>query len=266
MNLNPVAVPAFLLTIPLFWVGMTLQRRTPSRVLRFLFLLVGMVIAVPGFLLVAYYTHLFDSAGWFYAFRTTRYSEIGVCGIGWIAGSFYSWLDPETRGGKLFWPAALFAFVSAPFIKPVLDPIDLDKLQDRCPAGVCLQTTYSTCGPASSASLLQAFGQNASEKQLARECFTSKGGTEIWYLAQAFRKRGFQTNFVLQTPDHISPPSPAIAGVILRGGQGHFIALLNEDARQITVVDPLKGKFIATPEGLTARYHFSGLFLVVRHS
>src|SRR5260370_33026524 len=70
----------------------------------------------------------------------------------------------------------------------------------------CLQTTYSTCGPASSASLLQAFGQDASEQQLARESFTSKGGTEIWYLARAFRRRGFRTNFVIQSPDHIFPP------------------------------------------------------------
>src|SRR5260370_33026525 len=120
MNLNPMAVAAILLTVPLFWVGMTLQRKTQSRLLRFLFVLVGIVIAVPGFLLVVYYTHLFDSARWFYAFRTSRFSEISVCGLGWIAGSFYSWLDPKTLGGKLFWPAALFAFVSVPFIKPVV--------------------------------------------------------------------------------------------------------------------------------------------------
>ena len=206
MNLNPAAVPAILLAAPLFWLGMTLQRRTQSRVLRLLVVLIGAVIAVPGFLLVAYYTHLFDSAGWFYAFRMTRFSEISMCGLGWITGFVYSWIDPETLGGKLFWPAALFALVSVPFIKPVLDPIDLDKLQDRCPGGVCLQTTYSTCGPASSASLLQTFGQDASEQQLARESFTSKGGTEIWYLARAFRRRGFRTNFVIQSPDHIFPP------------------------------------------------------------
>jgi len=115
MNLNPAAVLAILLTIPFFWVGMTLQRRTQSRVLRLVFVLLGIVVAVPGFLLVAYYTHLFASARWFYAFRTTRYSEIRVCGLGWIAGSFYAGLDPETLGGKLFWPAALFAFVSVPF-------------------------------------------------------------------------------------------------------------------------------------------------------
>jgi len=95
---------------------MTLQRKTQSRLLRFLFVLVGIVIAVPGFLLVVYYPHLFDSARWFYAFRTSRFSEISVGGFGWIAGAFYSWLDPETLGGKLFWPAALFAFVSFRFI------------------------------------------------------------------------------------------------------------------------------------------------------
>jgi hypothetical protein len=264
MNLNPAAVPAILLTIPLFWVGMTLQRRTQSGVLRSLFLVIGIVIAAPGFLLVTYYTHLFDNAGWFYTFRTLRFSEISLCGLGWIAGFLYSWLDPETMGGKVLGPAALLALVSVPFIKPVLDPIDLDRLQDRCPGGVCLQTTYSTCGPASSASLLEAFGQDASEQQLARESFTSKGGTEIWYLARAFQRRGFRADFVVQSPDHVSPPNPSIAGVVLRGGQGHFIALVSENAGQITFVDPLKGKFVVTPDELRARYHFSGLFLVAR--
>ena len=264
MNLNPVAIPAILLTVPLFWAGTASQRRTQFRVVRSLFLLVGIVTAIPGFLLVAYYTHFFDGAGWFYSFRTPRFTEISVCGLGWIAGWFYSRLDPETLGGKVSCLAALFVFVSIPFIKPVLDPIDLNKPQNRCPGGVCLQTTYSTCGPASAASLLKAFGQDASEQQLARESFTSKGGTEVWYLARAFRRRGFRTNFVIQSADHFSPPSPSIAGVILRGGQGHFIALVSEDAGQLTVVDPLKGKFVVAPDELRARYHFSGLFLVVR--
>src|SRR5260370_36009478 len=121
MNLNPMAVAAILLTVPRFWVGMTLQRKTQSRLLRFLFVLVGIVIAVPCFLLVVYYTHLFDSARWFYTFRTSRFSEISVCGFAGITGSFSSWLDPWTLSGKLFCPAALSACVSGHVINLVLD-------------------------------------------------------------------------------------------------------------------------------------------------
>jgi hypothetical protein len=55
-----------------------------------------------------------------------------------------------------------------------------------------------------------------------------------------------------------------MTGVVLRGGQGHFIALLNDEAGRITVVDPLKGKFVVTSEQVKAKYRFSGLFLVVR--
>jgi len=32
----------------------------------------------------------------------------------------------------------------------------------------------------------------------------------------------------------------------------------------MTVVDPLKGKFVVTSEQIKAKYRFSGLFLVVR--
>jgi hypothetical protein len=263
MNFNLAAMPALLLTALLFWAGTSSRRRLISPAARWFLLIAALMIALPGSLMVLYYTHLLDNAKWFYDFRTLRYSEISICGLGFVTGFLYSWAEPESFGEKLVWLVGLFVVVCIPFIKPILDPIALDKLQDHCPDRVCRQTTFSTCGPASSASLLLALGQQASEKEIARDSLTSKGGTEIWYLARAFRRRGFKTHFALQPSNQISPPSHSIAGVLLRGGQGHFIAILSNNGDSVDIVDPMKGRFTVSTGALNGLYHFTGFFMTV---
>jgi ABC-type bacteriocin/lantibiotic exporter with double-glycine peptidase domain len=175
-------------------------------------------------------------------------------------------IRPEGTGEKVIWPIALFVVISLPFIKPILDPINLDSLRTSCPDKVCLQTTYSTCGPSSAASILLSLGQDASEQSLAREALTSKGGTELWYLARALKRRGFKTKYVVRSSSPQEFPAPAVAGVVLTGGTGQFIALVSRSGDQITVVDPLKGKFSLSNVELNSRYHFSGVFLFISSS
>jgi hypothetical protein len=226
--------------------------------------LLAFVAAVPAFLFALYYTHLFDNAAWFYRFRAVPYTELLVGGSGLLAGILHYRFAPETLGEKLVIPAALAALLAVPFVKPLLDPIDLNRLRDRCEGEVCMQSTFSTCGPSSAATLLKAFGQTASEKQLARECFTSRGGTEIWYVARAFERRGFHTSVVIQPLERLSPPSPAIAGVVLRGGAGHFIAIMSQTADEVTIGDPMKGKLVVKKSDLKSYYDFTGFFLVIQ--
>src|SRR5262249_16479292 len=199
----------------------------------------------------------------FYNFRILPFTEIMGSGLGLILGILYSWFQPEALGGKLTAPAALLALVSVPFIKPILAPIDLTRLQDRCDGEVCMQSTFSTCGPSSAATILKLFGQNASERQLAAESFTYRGGTEIWYLARVFRQRGLDTHVVQRSLDSTWLPSPAIAGVVLPGGAGHFIAVLRDTPDEMTIGDPLKGKVVIKKAELKNYYHFTGLFLLV---
>jgi predicted double-glycine peptidase len=130
----------------------------------------------------------------------------------------------------------------------------------------------STCGPASAATLLNVLGHPASEQELARESFTSRGGTENWYLARALRRRGLDVAFELRpTVDGVLPsvipddiPSLAIAGVLLPGRAGHFIAILGSDGDSVTFADPIDGKHTMTRAQLLERYHFTGFFMVVR--
>jgi predicted double-glycine peptidase len=262
MRLIPVVLVTVLGAAVLFCLGSNLAKKARTRQSRALLLLAGLVLAVPGLLFALYNTHLLDGWSWFYTFRVLPFTDFLPGGIGLLAGVLHSWFEPETRGEKIVVPAALAIAVLIPFAKPLLDPMELDRLHDHCDGEVCMQSTFSTCGPSSAATLLKAFGQIASEKQLAREGLTSRGGTEIWFIARAFERQGFRTQILIQSPDHLSPPSHAIAGVVLPGRSGHFVAILSETSDEVTIGDPLKGKLVVKRADLKDYYHFTGFFLV----
>jgi Peptidase C39 family len=266
MQFNPMAVPTVLGSLALFWLGRFVGGQVVSRTGRLWAALVGSALAIPGLLFVFYYLHIFDNAVWFYSFRALPYSELSACGLGFVAGILNSWFQPQTLGEKSLCPGVLLLFTLIPFIKPVLTPIDIDHLQDRFENGVVLQSTFSTCGPASAATILRNLGQAVSEKELARESFTSRGGTENWYLARALRRRGFDVAFQVQPANNGSIPITAIAGVVLRGGAGHFIAILSDSGGQVTIADPLNGKHVITKADLTTYYNFTGFFMVIQPS
>lgn len=74
---------------------------------------------------------------------------------------------------------------------------------------------------------------------------------------------GSETKVVIAPPGDSEMPSPAIAGVLLPGHAGHFIAVLNNDGTQMTIADPLKGKLVLSKKELSHYYHFTGFFLIL---
>src|SRR5579863_1350408 len=130
MQLNASALPTILCSAFLFYLGSFLGKHAVSRVNRGWLLLAGVVLALPGLLFVLYYAHLFDNAALFYSFRALPFTELLGGGIGLLAGTLNSWFDPETLGEKLVAPATLLLLVLIPFVKPLLDPIDLSHLRD----------------------------------------------------------------------------------------------------------------------------------------
>ena len=265
MRVNPLLLPTAVGAALLFWLGLILRKKFPTGRARFVLWAAAVGLACPGVLYVLYYTHMFDDAAWFYNLRTVRYTELLACGLGLATGVFHAGWEPESFGEKLVAPAALFVLVLVPFVKPLLDPLDQSQLKDQYRGEVCLQSTFSTCGPASAATLLRSFGRSATERELAKESFTSRGGTEIWYLARALRKRGIETRVEIQPPANVIVPSPALAGVVLPGNAGHFIAIVNSDGQRVTVADPLKGEFVVAKDDLPKSYRFTGFFLVLRN-
>jgi predicted double-glycine peptidase len=263
VHANLLVVPAVIGSAMFFWLGLILERNMKSRSVRIALVLLALALACPGLLFALYYTHLFDGAAWFYNLRTARFTELLACGMGLAAGMLHGWWQPESFGESVTVPSGLLVFVLVPFIKPILDPLDMNQLKDRFQGEVCLQSTFSTCGPASAVTLLRSFGDDVTEKELATESLTSRGGTEIWYLARALRRRGMATKIVIQSPEDSAIPSPAIAGVLLPGHAGHFIAVLNNDGTQVTIADPLKGKLVLSKIELAHSYYFTGFFLVL---
>jgi len=247
----------------LFGLGVLAERKLVSRAGRICALSIGFLVAVPGLLFVLYYTHLFDGATWFYEFRAMRGSELAACGLGFVAGFIHSSLQPSSLGERLAAPAILLALLLVPYSKPWLGPLDLARLNNRCDGEVCMQSTLSTCGPASAATILNSMGAKTSERELAMECHTYQGGTESWYLARAIRRRAFEARIRIEPENPRSLPSPAIAGVVLRGGAGHFIAVLSQTPDRVVIADPMKGKLVIDRADLRRAYHFTGFFLVV---
>ena len=246
-----------------FAVGYLWESRLTLRAARLLLKFLAVLLAIPAFLYAVYYLHILDSAVWFYNLRALPHSELLASGAGFLAGICQANWHAEGTSQKFMIPLGLFLVLVAPFLKQVLDPLDYTSLRNDCPGDVCLQSTPSTCGPSSAATILRSFGDPASERELAAAARTSHGGTEIWYLARALRRRGYRTEVVIQRGATPLPHLPAIAGVVLPGGGGHFIAILSQDEHNVVLADPLRGKSSVAQLELSATYHFTGFFLTI---
>ena len=130
--------------------------------------------------------------------------------------------------------------------------------------GVCLQSSESSCGPASAATLLRLAGVMASEQDIARESFTTRRGTENWYLIRTMRRLGLQVDYRIQTADVNALPYPAIVGVRMNGviGPGHFIVVLGKSGDKYIMGDPMRGREEVEPKELLHRYYFTGFSMV----
>ncbi len=225
---------------------------------------VAVMLALPGLLFTLYYLHWFDNAIWFYRFRAWPGMEFTACGLGFAAGLTASLF----KGKKYFsWPFVLILlciWLGVPYLKPLIASISAKRWNDLWRDDVCLQSTPSSCGAASAASILRKFGVEATERQIARECFTSRSGTENWYLARMFRKRGFRIDYRI---DHGFPADlqlPAIAGVLVGGGRGHFIAILEKDGENYVTGDPLVGRQVFPASEIQKAFNFTGFFMEIR--
>jgi hypothetical protein len=264
LQMDPLFWPTLLLTGILFLVGEHLSSRSASAWPA----VVGILIAIPAVVFAAYYTKIFGEAMWLYWFRSLPFTELTGAGIGFIAG----WLQGRRRNSPR-WSRKMSGFlipfltmicVAAPYLKQMFLRPDWSRFQNRWINNVCVQSSESSCGPASAATLLRYFGKTATEMEIARESFTSRRGTENWYLIRALRHRGLAASYAVVAPgaDHLL--FPAIAGVKLNqaDGSGHFIALLGKTGDNYIVGDPLMGREELPIEKMNDRYTFTGFYLI----
>lgn len=253
-----------LLCAALALVGFALaHRRTQawsrSRLLRWL--AVGALASLPALYNAAHYLHLFPETVWFYEARSWRGIEVLAIPVGPTAGLLASLLPRRMLVAPLL---ACVGVTWGPFLKPILAPARASGPSGTWTGDVCIQSTFSTCGPASAATILRTFGLSRTETEIARAAQTYAGGTEAWYLARYIRAQGLLARFTLREagfPTEVHPP--AILGVTL-DGRGHFIPLLGREGDAFLIGDPMIGPERMTRAQLESRYGFTGFALEIR--
>lgn len=223
-------------------------------------LAVGSLASSPALYHAAHYLHVFPETAWFYEARSWRGVELLVVAVGPTAGLLAALLP---RRLLLLPLLACVGVTWGPFLKPILAPVRASGPSDTWTHGVSIQSTFSTCGPAATATILRRFGLSRTETEIARAAHTYAGGTEAWYLARYLRAQGLRARFTLREagfPTEMTPP--AILGVTL-DGRGHFIPLLGRDGDAYLIGDPMIGPELMTRAQLEARYGFTGFVLEV---
>jgi Peptidase C39 family len=205
-------IPTLLLALILFGIGALLASKLESRLSFWLLTIVGVLTSVPAVVFAIYYLRVFNEPLWLYGFRSWPCSELAASGAGFLAGLLHGRYSSKQRfrriAGRWFFPGTLILGLLVPYAKPILRPPRWGEFQDRWSEGVCLQTSESSCGPACAATLLRQLGKPATEKELARASYTSRSGTENWYLARTLRQRGIQVRFCVNRDPKDPLPIP----------------------------------------------------------
>lgn len=217
-------------------------------------------LAIPTVLFSIYYLHVLPERAWFYTLRSWVGSEFLAVFLGG-AGAALATLLPRFLLSLPLFLALGTAFL--PFMKRIMNPPNLAESKEYWEGDACFQSTASTCGPASSASILRSLGLPASEHEIAIASHTSASGTEAWYLARHLRSRGVDTHFDFRPTFDPSVVLPAVVGVRLIGGSGHFIAVLAVKGNTVIFVDPLRGRKELALDAFLKAYSFSGFHLSV---
>jgi hypothetical protein len=217
------------------------------------------LLSIPAFLFAVYYLHVLPEKAWFYSLRAATGSEFLIVFAGVAAGAAASLLPRVLLGIPLF---GLVGMGILPHLKPILGPLPDSAFTENWKGDVCLQSTSSTCGPATVSTILKKLGAQVSGREAARAAFSYAGGTEAWYLARYVREKGFSPRFVFGRPFSVEAGLPAMVGTQI-GGVGHFIAVLSVDGDMLTIADPLSGEERMTFAEFQRRYRFSGFTMVV---
>lgn len=233
-----------------------LRKRTLAvRLALFLFF---SALSLPAVLFAVYYLHVLPETVWFYSLRSYTGSEFLVLFLGAASGAAATLLPRILLAFPLF---GLLAIGVVPYLKPFLGPLDYNAFEERRTGNACLQSTSSTCGPASVASALTVLGEPVSEREVAEQAYSYAGGTEAWYLARIVRNHGLIPRFIFAR-DTLPVSFPAVVGRRI----GHFIVILDRSGGQIAFIDPLTGEEHLSEDAFLKRYKLTGFQMTIaRH-
>lgn len=262
--MNPLFFPTLLLALGVFFLAWKATR--PGNAVWMA--VVGVVLSAPAVLFAIYYLKVLGEAQWFYTFRSWPYTELTAAGVGVFAGWLQYQRDRHPQCKRIFSvyfiPLLMTLCVAAPYLKQVVLRPDWNAYSDKWSEDVCLQSSESSCGPASAATLLHALGHKVTEKQIAQASFTTRRGTENWYLLRTIRRYGVDASYLVTAAGIENIRYPAIAGVVLKnaGDAGHFITILGLSDDAVVVGDPMFGRKIIPRKILSDYYTFTGFYII----
>jgi hypothetical protein len=259
MNPNWLGIISAILAVMVFLAAYRFAIKMPLK-MRVIFLIIAVIAAIPGASFAFYYAHIFPEMSWYYELRSIAGTELLMVFVG-VAGGLSATLLPRLLLVLPLLGAVALSVV--PILKPLIRPLDQNELEDKWDGEVCLQSTGSTCGAASTATILKLLGIEATESEIAEEAHTYSGGTEAWYLARAARSRGCEVEFDLRSGFSPDGGLPAVVGVRL-GSIGHFIPVLGREGERFIIGDPLRGREVLTLEELEKRYEFTGFHMRIK--
>lgn len=261
--MNWLVIPTLVIALLLFLVGQRSMKCCKAFKGKIAVLVLWLLLGVPGFLLPLYYLHWFDNALWFYEFRSLPFTELTAAGIGLLAGALAELVKGPKLVSRPFFIAVLVFGIIAPHLKPLLAPVSSHRFSNSWQDEICMQSTPSSCGAASAATIFRSLGISLSEQDVAQECFTYCGGTENWYIARAFRRRGYAVNYRIEATFPSDLKTPAIAGVRI-GGVGHFIAIMDKVNGKYVTGDPLIGRQDILADKIMTKFNFTVFFMEIQ--
>jgi len=260
---NVLLFPTLILAGVLFSVGYRLVGKYRNIQGWSLVVLLAVILSIPGLLFTVYYLHWFDHVLWFFWFRSLPYVELTAGGLGLAVGTVAGVFKKRKFLSWQFAVTLLGLWLAVPYLKPIVNPIPSRLWQNQWDDEICIQSTPSSCGAASASSILKYYGVKVPEREVAAECFTSRSGTECWYLERMFKRRGFQVLYRIENGLPTDLRLPAIAGVRV-GEIGHFIAIISKNHDGFITGDPLVGKQVITTDKMSKKFVFTGFFMEIQ--
>jgi hypothetical protein len=264
MFFNPWTLPALALAGLLYAIGRAAAGRFVGK--RSAVLRAGSaLLCLPALSFILYYLHLIHEPVWYAEWRSLNGVEVlsGLCGLPaglWEPGPALAQRLTSIRtllGSRPGLRLGLLLTVM-PFLKPIIFPIAWgNTFTNTWSEGVCKQSTMATCGACSLATVFRALGVERTEESVARGSYTCGTGTENWYLLRYARANGLKARAVRVSGITAVTP-PAILGVKISGGAGHFIVYIGRDHGNLMLGDPLSGRILATPEDFSRLFRFTG--------
>lgn len=261
MLFNPVFMLSLVLGLILFVVSSKVFKVMDKPISKTVLIIVSALLALISLIIpMAYVSDVIDAHPQYAQFRAYPYTEVLVILFAPLIGLINAWLTRRqpNRLYNCLCLMVMLVYISIPFLKPIIRPLQHD-LENQWKEGVAIQTSASTCGPSSLATILKYYGKEDTEANIAAHAYTSGSGSENWYLARYAYSQGFNYQF-LHEPILAKVPTPAIIGVRL-GSIGHFIVLLAHNNGLYEVADSLSGKEMLTLAQFNAKYRYAGFAL-----